>query len=452
MRRRGSLIVRAQGRYGSGTRPLLSHGDLLKGLPVNASNADYRSGRRFILCDLIFSRDLLATPLVTIDAGALDAFTGSRWTKLPAKGIRVHGFEPDVQECDRLNKTAAKAGVDFQFHPVALARHTGPAEFFRFAEPAANSFYAANDRLISRWCYTRTLTLASQFKVLERSSLQAVSLSDWAKTNAITDVDFIKLNVQGAELDILGGAEGLLNNALGLLVEQTFNATYVGAPLFGEVYDFIRNAGFCMFDVVGMNRVGRTRSPIHVTEDKIFVVDGAWPHHQFLEGHFFYLRDPISGGDVWDESHSLSLEKCLKLACVAEIFGQIEYAFEILEWIAASPRAGGMAAICREVADRGANIYRRVSKNRAAATAPAANFTAEETVSAVLARQQADFDTLQGQHDAVLAENANLRDTLEQMRDSNTWKIMQPVRDFAVWARKRGLIRRRSDAISEDWE
>jgi len=405
----------------------------LKGLPVNFSSADYRSGRHFILCDLICSRDLLATPLVIIDAGALDAFTGSRWTKLPANNVRVHGFEPDVPECDRLNNAAAKAGVDFRFHPVALAQHSGPALFYRFAEPAANSFYAANDRLVSRWCYTRALTLASQFEVLERSSLEAVSLDDWAKMNAITDVDFIKLNVQGAELDILNGAEALLKNTLGLLVEQTFNATYVGAPLFGEVYEFIRNAGFCMFDVVGMNRVARTRSPIHITEDRIFVVDGHWPHHQFLEGHFFYLRDPISGSEVWNEGLSLSLEKCLKLACLAETFGQVEYAFEILDWIASSPRAGSVAPVCREIVDQGANVYRQVSNtNASVAAAPAS--PAE----------------VQNQRDAAMAENAYLRYALRQVHDSTTWKIMQPVRNFVEWARNRGLMRRGTEALSKD--
>ena len=82
-----SFIVRARGRYGRGTRRL-SYWGRLKGLPVNASSADYRSGRRFILCDLICSGNLLATPLAIIDAGALDAFTGSRWTKLPADKVR----------------------------------------------------------------------------------------------------------------------------------------------------------------------------------------------------------------------------------------------------------------------------------------------------------------------------------------------------------------------------
>jgi FkbM family methyltransferase len=186
---------------------------------------DYLKGKRFILCDLIYDR-ALTSPVVVIDAGALDALAGSRWAKLPANGVKCHGFEPDVRECDRLNDTAKAGGLDFHFYPLALAGRTGPVEFYRYAEPAANSFYPPNNSLIGRWCYTRSLTLASQFELKEKLNLDAVCLDDWAKAHAVADADFIKLNVQGAEVDILCGAEGLLKNTLGLMVEQTFNATY----------------------------------------------------------------------------------------------------------------------------------------------------------------------------------------------------------------------------------
>ncbi len=347
---------------------------------------DYFKGKRFILCDLICDR-LLSLPIVIIDAGALDAFAGSRWTKLSTDNVRCHGFEPDPDECARLNDMAKVSGVDFRFYPVALAGRTGPVEFYRYIEPAANSFYEANRDLIGRWCYTRSLTLASQFKLKEKVSLDAVSLDDWGRSEAVADVDFIKLNVQGAELDILLGAQGLLKNTLGLIVEQTFNATYT-VPLFGDVYKFISDAGFQMFDIVGMNRVARTRSPIHITEDRIFVVDGTWPHHQFLEGHFFYLRDPIASDDAWTEGCRFSFEQCIKLACLAETFGQIEYAFEMLEWLAASPQAGQRAVICREIVRDGVAAYRGVSAMWSSARAPEAS----EVLSAMGARAKPSVD------------------------------------------------------------
>jgi FkbM family methyltransferase len=404
---------------------------------------DYRKGKRFILCDLICDR-ALSSPIVIIDAGALDALAASRWTKLPANGVQCHGFEPDVHECNRLNETARAAGLDFHFYPIALAGRTGPVEFYRYAEPAANSFYEPNRRLLGRWCYTRSLTLASQFELSEKSSLDAVCLDDWGRTQAVADIDFIKLNVQGAELDILGGAQGLLKNTLGLLVEQTFNATYVGAPLFGDVYKFISDAGFHMFDIVGMNRVARTRSPIHITEDRVFVVDGNWPHHQFLEGHFFYLRDPIISDDVWKEGQQFSIEKCLKLACLAETFGQIEYAFEIVGWLAASPQAGSYAALCRDIVENGAAAYRGVSATPSAPDANDVLSTMGVRVSPSIAESlaglslQAEVDDLNHRLESASAQIDRLSASLQTIYGSRTWRTMRPLRKLVNWIRRRG--------------
>jgi FkbM family methyltransferase len=388
---------------------------------VPASIDDYRAGRRFILCDLICAAStLISAPIVVIDVGAHDAFADPRWTKIPHDKIRLHGFEPDVQECAKLNTAAEEAGLDFHFYPIALAGETGQTEFYRYAEPAANSFYPPNEPLINRWCYGRSLPLASQFRLREKSSIQAVSLADWAKDNRIAEVDFIKLNVQGAELDVIAGAGPLLDSAAGMVVEQTFTPTYLGAPTFGKVYDLIEAAGFCMFDVVGMNRVARMHSPIHITEDMIFVVSGLWPNHQFFEGHFFYMRDPLRMGDAWDATQSPPLEKCFKMACIAEVFGQIEYAFEILEWIARSPAAGEVASETRRVIDDGAAIYRQASanptpviagaaRNVMAAMHPGSPPTAQERMSETVAGQASELARLRAELQAVTLQNARLQ-------------------------------------------
>jgi len=323
--------------------------------------AAYREGRRLILCDLIHEKGLLSTPIVVLDVGAHDAFVHTRWTALPSGMVCLHGFEPDPGECDVLNQRAAAEGLDFYFHPIALAERTGLIDFYRYAEPAANSFYLPNAPLIERFCYGRALPLASQFELVERQALATQSIADWARDAGIGTIDFCKLNIQGAELAVLRGAGRLLDSMLGIVAEQTFNPTYIDAPLFGEVYEFIRAAGFTMFDIAGMNLVARTRSPIHLTEDRIFSVRGTWPRHQTLEGHFLYFRDPILAASMWHPG-SITLEQSIKLACIAELSGQVEFAFELLSWVAASPEAGRNGSLCREIVDRGAETYLEVSQ------------------------------------------------------------------------------------------
>jgi FkbM family methyltransferase len=320
----------------------------------------YLSGQRYILCDLVDKHALLTTPVVILDVGARNALADPRWLAWPSRMIVLHGFEPDAAECDALNRQVETASRNFRFHPIALAGHIGSADFYKYAEPAANSLYPPNYRLLDRWCYTRQLTLRSQFELVEKVRIETTTLADWAKQQGITDIDACKLNVQGAELDVLRGAGRLIDGPVSLVLEQTFNRTYIGAPLFGEVYEFVRQSGFCMFDVLGFNLVARTRSPIHLTEDNIFLRN-SWARHQFFEGHFLYFRDPILSADEWHPNSTMDVEKCVKLACLAESYGQVEFAFELLSWLASSPQTGLAGETCREVVRAGASLYRAVS-------------------------------------------------------------------------------------------
>lgn len=322
---------------------------------------DYLDGRRFILTDLIHERRLLTRPIVVCDIGARDAFADSRWTAFPPDMVQLHGFEPDEAECSALTKQAQAHGYDFQYHPFALARCTGPITFHRYAEPTANSIYPPNMRLIDRFCYSRSLPLSQQFQLLDSSSIEALSLADWAQQQGIAELDFLKINVQGGELEILKGAGSLVDGVLAQILEQTFTPTYLGSPLFGEVFEFMHTKGFTMFDIVSANFAARTRSPIHIDDDRIFR-HARGPRHQLFEGHFLYLRDPLLVADRWTADCPLSIEKCIKLACLAEVLGQPEFAFEVLGWLAASPDASAVAELCKEVSARGNERYRGMSR------------------------------------------------------------------------------------------
>jgi FkbM family methyltransferase len=396
---------------------------------------DYREGRGFILCDLIHAERLLSTPIVVLDVGARDAFGHMRWTALPPDFVRLHGFEPDLQECDVLNRKARAEGLHFHFHPIALAEHTGRVDFYRYAEQAANSFYPANRSVVERFCYSRAETLASQFELIEKRAIEAKSIADWAREAGVAEIDFCKLNIQGGELDVLRGAGPMLGSVLGLFVEQTFSATYVGAPLFGEVYEFVRSAGFSMFDVPGINRLARTRSPIHLTEDGIFSVSATWPRHQVLEGHFLYFRDPIMAANEWSPE-SLRLEQCVKLACIAELFGQLEFAFELLSWIAGSPQAGRTGSLCGEIVNRGLEIYRAISQMKW--PGPAGSLEAEnKRLAAELAAQFRHAERLE----VGLADWSSAARRLQAERDAHASQVARLEAGLEVWMKEAMRLR-----------
>ena len=128
------------------------------------------------------------------------------------------------------------------------------------------------------------------------------------------------------------GAGALLDDVLGILVEVSFVELYCGRPMFVDIDAMLREHGFSFFDLLAHHYVGRAASPI--AAQHLVVADGKLsqlvsPWGQLVEGHALYFRDPIA--DV----AQLGFRQIVKLAALAEAFGQIEFAFELLDWLSA---------------------------------------------------------------------------------------------------------------------
>jgi FkbM family methyltransferase len=55
---------------------------------------------------------------------------------------------------------------------------------------------------------------------------------------------FLKIDVQGYELNVLRGAENTIKDVDIILIETSFYELYKDQPLFGDIYNFLSNKGF----------------------------------------------------------------------------------------------------------------------------------------------------------------------------------------------------------------
>lgn len=175
-----------------------------------------------------------ALPLHVIDVGAASmGKDGDPYHALlgdPA--VHVTGFEPRAEACAERN---ASAPPHHRYLPYFIADGT-MRDFHVCANPLTSSLYKPNDRLLS-------LFHNLHLPVVETSRVDTKRLDDLPE---IAACDLLKIDVQGAELDVLQGGGRVAGNALVVDVEVEFVPMYEGQALFGDIDVHLRKLGFML--------------------------------------------------------------------------------------------------------------------------------------------------------------------------------------------------------------
>jgi FkbM family methyltransferase len=95
-------------------------------------------------------------------------------------------------------------------------------------------------------------------------------LDAWCAARGIAHVDFLKVDTEGHDLDVLRGATGLLPEVDFVQVEVSMNRYNRFHVPFAEVFDFLSDQGFHLFYVHGQAFEGRGY-PVLRRADPIFV-------------------------------------------------------------------------------------------------------------------------------------------------------------------------------------
>jgi FkbM family methyltransferase len=327
----------------------------------SAARARYLNREELILLPRLMSLLPLDGRLTIVDAGAREVDADPRWRPFPPARLRFYGFEADANEAARLNEVSSPDGAERHFYPAGLWGSTGKIPFEHNKASGGSSFLHQNRAVTDRWKFenpTQVSIASEMFFPVRTEDLTVVSLADWAAREEVTNVDFLKINVQGGELEILQGAGPLLDRILGVFLEVAFVESYHGRPMFSDVDAFLRKQSFTFFDLLAHHYVGRAASPVaaqhlSIVEPKLGQLVTAWG--QLIEGHALYFRDPLGTATP----STITTDGLIKLAALAEAWGQIEFAFEVLDALLRHPDVVGTphADEIRNVIDEGAATY-----------------------------------------------------------------------------------------------
>jgi FkbM family methyltransferase len=179
---------------------------------------------------------------IIVEAGAFDGNDTKKMAKQWPAGI-IHAFEPVPEIYERLVNNTQNITNVFRY-PLALSDHNGNAEFYiseRVTRPGiasqAGSLHKPKERLAhSPLIFPRTTTV------------NTITLDQWAQDNNIMHIDLLWLDTQGHEQAILQAAPHMIKNINVVLAEVSFIESYEGQPQYQAFVTWMNAHGF---DYVG---------------------------------------------------------------------------------------------------------------------------------------------------------------------------------------------------------
>lgn len=183
--------------------------------------------------------------LCMLDVGAAEG-APSRWQPY-ASLVDYVAVEPDPRSTSALRSAESEGFKSRHVVTQGLWSHSGNMDLHLCRKPMASSIYMPNHEFASRF------PDAERFEVVGRESIRVTTIDDLVESNSLR-FDAIKLDVQGAEYEVLRGAGTSVASVLAIECEIEFAELYLGQPLADQVTGLISSHGLHLLDYLYLYR------------------------------------------------------------------------------------------------------------------------------------------------------------------------------------------------------
>ena len=270
----------------------------------------------------------LGEPFVLVDVGCSGGIDAG-WRAFGAR-LRAIGFDPDIEECARLQK---RESGDAEYIPAFVGlpddhpflRKKGnrantsrnPWSRLSVARSIELKDQSSQDELTNQWHKQRLADLDTR-----------VVLPEFFAARGLCDIDFVKIDVDGRDFEILVSLEESLASchilAVGIEV-NFFGSDSDTDHTLHNVDRFMRSQGFDLFDL-SVRRYSVAALPSRYLLPFPAQTELGRP----LQGDALYVRDLASDCGA-EFAAQLSPAKLLKSACIFELFRLPDCAAELLQ-------------------------------------------------------------------------------------------------------------------------
>jgi FkbM family methyltransferase len=281
--------------------------------------------------DAPFTRHVVATgllrndPFCLVDVGASGGIDHI-W-RLFGEDLCAWGFDGLIHEVERLNR-GAPTGSKVRYVACLVGSQSFHGPMPGTGIPDNQPFHRSScvrAAQVMRLDYSQTYNDPSGDGT---TVTEKIELDDYFIKTYPRNVDFIKIDTDGFDYEVLQGSRELAgkSNVLGFAVECQFHGlVHDQANVFSNVDTLLRKLGFSLFDME-IQRYSRAVLPARFW----FPTPSSTVTGQALWADVIYLRD--AGIENYETTWNIefSVEKLIKLACIYELIGTRDCSAELL--------------------------------------------------------------------------------------------------------------------------
>lgn len=194
-----------------------------------------------ILIDFIsWYNNNINVPISFFDVGARDGLHSDFIALKRLRKFRCIGFEPGRREAKKLKD--GNYGFD-DVYPVGITGSNGTRRIYITKHTGCSSIYKPNHVVCDEF------PVANFFNIVSTEEINTLTLDSVLEKYKICPPDFIKLDVQGAEYEILKSSPQALLNVTGVFLEGHLRELYIKEGLVSQIHSLMQSQGFRLVSI-----------------------------------------------------------------------------------------------------------------------------------------------------------------------------------------------------------
>ncbi len=155
--------------------------------------------------------------------------------------LHIYAFEPNLKLAAQLNQQVAHL-PNYAVIPAAVAQQAGVSQFYLNAADATSSLLPFNPERLEKWIG------GEELKVESVEIVPTVRLDHFLESLGIDEVDFLKIDAQGADFDVILSAGDKIQHVIKIKLEVAITPTqlYSGATSKADVVAYLETYGFVL--------------------------------------------------------------------------------------------------------------------------------------------------------------------------------------------------------------